>query len=68
MNLASERLNQGLSRRQAAAAVGVTAKVLARAERGEGVHPNHAKLIADFYGVKVTDLWPLEHSGDKAAA
>lgn len=54
------RLNKGLSARQAAQQIGLARETLARAERGEGVHPGSAKLIADFYGVKVTDIWPVE--------
>jgi len=68
VNLIEERLNRGMNSREAALEIGVTQAVLLRAEGGDGVRPRHAKLIADFYGVKVTDLWPVEHSGDKAAA
>jgi transcriptional regulator with XRE-family HTH domain len=59
MNLVAERLNRGLSTREAAKEIGISQAVLLRAERGEGVRPRHAKRIADFYEVKVTDIWPL---------
>lgn len=65
MNLRAERLNKGLSTRDAAAEIGVTQAILIRAEGGQGVRPAHAKKIADFYGCKVTDIWPVS---DEAAA
>ncbi len=60
MNLVDARLNRGLSRREAAAKLDMSPGVLARLEAGERVHPAHAKKIADFYGVRVTDIWPAE--------
>lgn len=67
IDLRKERINRGLSGRQAAKEIGVEPDTLARAERGAGVpHPRNAKLIADFYGVKVTDLWPVGESKEAA--
>jgi transcriptional regulator with XRE-family HTH domain len=68
MNLRDERLNKGLSSRAAAEEIGVSQAVLLRAEGGEGVRPVHAKRIADYYGVKVTDLWPLDPDDDPVEA
>jgi transcriptional regulator with XRE-family HTH domain len=66
VNLRAERLNRGLSTREAAAKIRVSQAVLLRAERGEGNRPRHAKRIADFYKVKVSDFYtPPE--GPKAA-
>lgn len=68
MNLRAERLNRGLSSRDAAEAMDVTQAILLRAEAGLGVRPAHAKQIADFYGVLVTDIWPVadvELDGDR---
>lgn len=56
MNLTAERLNRGLSVRQAGDLIGVAPNTLATLERGGSVAPSSAKLIADFYGCKVTDL------------
>lgn len=42
----------------AAARIGVSPDVLARAERGQGVHPANAKRIADAYGLGVLDVLP----------
>jgi ribosome-binding protein aMBF1 (putative translation factor) len=65
MNLAVERINRGLSIRQLAELLKINAQVIARAEKGEAVHPANAKKIADYYGCKVTDIWPVS---TKAAA
>jgi transcriptional regulator with XRE-family HTH domain len=60
IDLTAERLNRGLSLTAAADAMGVPMNVLSRAERREGLpHPVNAKQIADFYGYKVTDIWPV---------
>jgi transcriptional regulator with XRE-family HTH domain len=59
-DLKSERLNKGLSVRQLAAEIKVSAAAVARAEAGESIHPANAKRIADFYGKSVTDIWPVE--------
>lgn len=58
-NLEVERLNKGLSIRAAAREIGVSPSVLIRAEAGVMPRPESAKSIADFYGFKVTDIWPV---------
>jgi transcriptional regulator with XRE-family HTH domain len=60
MNLKAARLNRGLSTRAAADEIGVTQAILMRAEDGLGVRPAHAKQIADYYGCRVTDIWPVD--------
>lgn len=66
IDLTAERLNRGLSLTAAAEAMEVPLNVLSRAESGEGKpHPANAFKIADFYGQKVTDVWPLP---DRASA
>jgi transcriptional regulator with XRE-family HTH domain len=60
VNLEAERLNRGLSLREAAEEIGVPEATLRRAESGEGLRPSNAFKIANFYGYKVTDLWPVE--------
>ena len=59
MNIRAARLNKGLSTRKAAEGIGVTQDLLIRAEAGSMPHPKNAKLIADFYEVQVTDIWPV---------
>lgn len=68
MNLLAERLNRGLSLRQAEQAMGVPEQSIRRAEMGLGVTPANAFKIASFYGCKVTDLWPVEKSEPQEAA
>lgn len=69
MNLTAERMNKGLSRRQAADAIGIARATLIAAEEGRSIHAGSAKAIADFYGCKVTDIWPVdEPNGDPAVA
>jgi transcriptional regulator with XRE-family HTH domain len=59
VDLRAERLNRGLSLRQAAEQMGVPEQSIRRAEGGDGVTPQNAFKIASFYGYRVTDLWPL---------
>ena len=60
VDLTKERLEKGLSIRQAAAEMDIGAMTLQRAESGESVHPANAKTIAEFYGYKPTEIWPLD--------
>jgi len=62
INLLEERLNRGLSPSAAAAEMGIARGSLNRAERGLEVAPRVAKAIADFYGYRVTEVWPLENA------
>lgn len=68
MNLRAERLNRGLSEVAAAAAIGIARGTLKNAEAG-GPMPQaaKAKAIADFYGVRVTDIWPVTQPAEEAA-
>ena len=66
VDLAKERLEKGLSIRKAAAAMGIGAMTLQRAESGETVHPANAKTIAEFYGYKPTQVWPLDQRAKAA--
>jgi transcriptional regulator with XRE-family HTH domain len=61
VDLKAERLNRGLSLDALAEATGVPKSTLARAENG-GPQPkaSNAYALADFYGYKVTDIWPLD--------
>lgn len=58
--LRGERLNRGLTLRQAATRMGISWKTLQRAEAGQSVpFPATALKIAAYYGLRVTDLWPV---------
>jgi len=54
------RLNRGLTQRQLATATGVPYQTIQRLEAGLGCRPANAKKVADHFGVKVTDLLPLD--------
>lgn len=63
VNLKAERLNRGLSAEAAAKEMGLEKQTLLNAESGSVVpRPANAKVIADFYGFKVTDIWPVEEA------
>ncbi len=61
-DLQASYLNEGLSRRQFAERIGVPEQSIRRLERGLGIHPANAKKVADYLGVKVTDLLPVEEA------
>lgn len=68
MSLRAERLNRGLSTRVASERIGISRQTLEDAEHGRRrPRPAAAKRIADFYGVLVTDIWPVEDPEDCAA-
>ena len=54
------RADAGLSLRGAARQMHLARATVERAERGETIHPSTAKVMADFYDVRVTDIWPVE--------
>jgi len=61
IDLATERLNRGHSIKSLSRELVVHEHAIRRLERGEGgVHPATAKKIADYFGVQVTDLMPIE--------
>lgn len=59
-DLARARVNAGLSVRRLAAACGVSRNTIDLLEKGRAVRPASAKLVADYFGVEVTDLMPPE--------
>lgn len=56
-DLTQARLDRGETILEAAAAMGVDRRILGRAEQGKRVHPRNALLIADYYGVRPSDIW-----------
>lgn len=61
VNLQELRVNRGLSIPRAAEKIGVSKNTLAAAESGDRQPiASSAFKIASFYGLKVTDVWPLE--------
>ncbi len=66
VNLKAERVNRGLTTAEVAEKVGVSRQAILNAENRQTVpRPETAKAIADLYGCKVTDIWPV---GERAAA
>ncbi len=53
-------INEGYSRRSFAEHIDVPEGTIRRLESGLAIHPENAKKVADFLGVRVTDLMPLE--------
>lgn len=66
-SLERARVNSGFSKRGLALELSLDYRTLVRLEAGESVHPASAKKVADYFGVQVTDLMPLD-AGSKAAA
>lgn len=61
INLTEERLRRGRSIPQFAQDIGVPEHVLRHAEKpGRRPHPANALKIAQYLGVDVVDLFPLE--------
>ena len=67
-SLKARRLNAGLGLEEAAEKIGVSRRCLYDAEGGATPRPGNAKAIADFWGCRVTDLWPLEPISNGEAA
>lgn len=59
-NLIEMRLNKGLTPNQVAYLTGLTGPTVRLAESGHVPSPRVQLALADFYGRKVVDLWPLE--------
>jgi transcriptional regulator with XRE-family HTH domain len=54
--LTTARLNRGFSIRALAREIDVPEQAVRRVEADERITPANAKKIADFFGVRVTDL------------
>lgn len=67
VNLRAERVNRGLSLADAEEEIGVPKHVLQGAENGSSPRPATALKIAQFYGYKVTDIWPVDEPAEAAA-
>ena len=67
VNIEVRRLNLGLTAKAAAEQIGIPDHVLRYAETTGQPRPATAKKIADFYGLLVTDIWPVV-SAEPAAA
>jgi DNA-binding XRE family transcriptional regulator len=61
-----KRMDMGLSPEAAAQRIGIARGTLLRFERGDSLSLTSAKLIADFWGCKVTDMIPFEDLDEAA--
>lgn len=61
-DLERARINKGHSIRGLARELGVSEPTIRRIEKGEPVRPESAKPVADYFGVQVTDLMPIEEA------
>jgi transcriptional regulator with XRE-family HTH domain len=59
-DLPTARINRGYTVRSLAAELAVDYRTLLRLERGQAIHPAKALIVADYFGVQVTDLMPVE--------
>lgn len=57
--LTRARFNAGLTKRELARRTGVTPRTIANIEAGQRPSPQTAKTVADFFGVKPTDLFSV---------
>lgn len=57
--LVGERLNRGLTVPALALEAGVPAHVVRHAEKGNTPSPPNALKLASYFGVQVTDIWPV---------
>lgn len=66
MNLRALRMNRGVTLARLSKETEVSVRTLIRLENGETTSPNAdtAKRLADFYGVAVTDMWPVDDDPD----
>lgn len=56
----ANRLNRGFSIRGLARELEMPEQTVRAAERGEPPSVPNAHKLAEFHGVKVTDIWPIE--------
>lgn len=62
-DLRSARLNAGLSQRELAEEAGVPLVTIQNLEAARGgARPSNAKRLADYFGIKVTDLIPVQEA------
>ena len=58
--MAAKRLNKGYSIRGLARKLEVHEQSVRRFEQRIPIRPETAKTLADFYGVRVTDIYPVQ--------
>ena len=64
-DLRTERMNRGLSLDALSKQIDVPRNTISRVENGATPVPETRLKLAEFYGKKVTEIWPVD---EKAAA
>lgn len=54
------RVDAGLSPNDLGAHLGISGNSIREAEKGANTHPRHKLQIADFFGLRPTDIWPID--------
>jgi transcriptional regulator with XRE-family HTH domain len=67
LDMRKERINRGFSIRALARELGIPEQTIRRAEDGQAPSIANAHKLANFYGVKVTDIWGVD-SWDRTEA
>lgn len=63
------RVDRGMSRTDLAKAAGVSTYVIRRAEMtGSRPRPDNALKLARYFGLRVTDIWPVENGNGEGVA
>lgn len=65
-SIAVERVNRGLTQSDLAEVIAVSPKTIANIEAGHRPSPRIGKKLADYFGCKYTDLWPIDRQGATA--
>ena len=63
-DLRQARIDKGQTLAEASDEIGVGITVLLRAEKGAFPRPGNALRIADYYGVKPSQVWSLDKAGE----
>jgi hypothetical protein len=59
-SLSAARVNRGHTIRSLSAELEIDWRTLTRLEEGKPIHPAKALVVAEYFGVQVTDLMPIE--------
>lgn len=54
------RVDAGLSPNDLGALLGISGNSIREAEKGANTHPRHKLQIADYFGLRPTDIWPID--------
>jgi transcriptional regulator with XRE-family HTH domain len=67
LNFERERLDRGFSQTKIAKEIGISKSAWGRLENGESISPANALKVATYFGLSVTQLWPIDDTAAAAA-